>query len=126
LNNTSGLAQEYNLFDTIIKEQPEKIISNLDITPTFIRFKTPLSFPSGSKWEYNSVNFCLAALIIKKVSGISYAKYLEKNIFKPAKMKNSFIPLDRKIKSPDQVELFTYPNFYSMELVNTKTLKEPF
>ncbi|MBT2560498.1 class A beta-lactamase-related serine hydrolase [Pedobacter sp. ISL-68] len=126
LNNTSGLAQEYNLFDTIIKEQPEKIISNQDIIPTFIRFKTPLSFPSGSKWEYNNVNFCLAGLIIEKVSGISYAKYLEKNIFKPAKMKNSFVPLDRKIKSPNQVELYTYPNFYSTELTNTKTLKDPF
>ena len=31
LNNTSGLAQEYNLFDVIIKEQPEKVISNQDI-----------------------------------------------------------------------------------------------
>lgn len=126
LNNTSGLAQEYNLFDTIIKEQPEKIISNQDIIPTFIRFKTPLSFSPGSKWEYNNVNFCLAGLIIEKVSGISYAKYLEKNIFKPAKMKNSFVPLDRKIKSPNQVELYAYPNFYSTELANTKTLKDPF
>lgn len=121
LNNTSGLAQEYTLFDTIIKEQPKKIISNQDIIPTFIRFKTPLSFPPGSKWEYNNVNFCLAGLIIEKVSGISYSKYLEKNIFKPAKMKNSFVPLDRKIKSPNQVELYAYPNFYSMELPNTKT-----
>jgi CubicO group peptidase (beta-lactamase class C family) len=126
INNTSGLAQEYTLFDTIIKEQPEKIISNQDIIPTFIRFKTPLSFPSGSKWEYNNMNFCLAALIIEKVSGISYANYLEKNIFKPAKMQNSFVPLNRKIKSPNQVELYAYPNFYSTELVNTKTLKEPF
>lgn len=126
LNNTSGLAQEYNLFDTIIKEQPEKIISNQDIIPTFIRFKTPLSFSPGSKWEYNNVNFCLAGLIIEKVSGIGYADYLEKNIFKPAKMKNSFVPLDRKIKSSNQVELYAYPNFYSTELANTKTLKEPF
>lgn len=126
LSNTSGLAQEYNLFDTIIKEQPEKIISNQDIIPTFIRFKTPLSFPSGSKWEYNNINFCLAALIIEKISGISYANYLQKNIFKPAKMQNSFVPLDRKIKSPNQVELYAYPNFYSTELVNTETLKEPF
>ncbi|KUJ50787.1 serine hydrolase domain-containing protein [Chryseobacterium sp. JAH] len=126
LNNTSGLAQEYNLFDTIIKEQPEKIISNQDIIPTFIRFKTPLSFLPGSKWEYNNVNFCLAALIIEKVSGISYAKYLEKKIFKPAKMKNSFVPVNRKIKSPNQVELYAYPNFYSSELANTKTLKETF
>ncbi|MGF1924889.1 MAG: serine hydrolase [Bacteroidia bacterium] len=126
LSNTSGLAQEYNLFDPIIKEQPEKIISNQDIIPTFIRFKTPLSFLSGSKWEYNNVNFCLAGLIIEKISGISYAKYLENNIFKPAKMINSFVPLDRKIKSPNQVELYAYSNFYSTELVNTKTLKEPF
>ena len=126
LSNTSGLAQEYNLFDVIIKEQPKKIITNQDIIPTFIRFKTPLSFPSGSKWEYNNMNFCLAALIIEKISGICYAKYLEKNIFKPAKMKDSFVPIDRKIKSKNQVELYTYPNFYSTELVNTKTLKEPF
>ncbi|WP_175620497.1 serine hydrolase [Chryseobacterium schmidteae] len=126
LSNTSGLAQEYTLFDTIIKEQPEKIISNQDIIPTFIRFKTQLSFPSGSKWDYNNINFCLAGLIIEKVSGISYAKYLEKNIFKPAKMKNSFVPLDRKIKSKKQVELYTYPNFYSTELANTKTVKDPY
>ncbi len=126
LNNTSGLAQEYTLFDTVIKEQPEKIISNLDIIPTFIRFKTPLSFPSGSKWEYNNINFSLAGLIIEKVSGISYAKYLEKNIFKPAKMKNSFAPVDRRIKTKNQVELYAYPNLYTTELANTKTLKEPF
>ncbi|KMQ64652.1 hypothetical protein ACM46_10410 [Chryseobacterium angstadtii] len=126
LNNTSGIAQEYNLFDAIIKEQPEKIISNQDIIPTFIRFKTSLSFPSGSKWEYNNLNFCLAALIIEKVSGISYANYLEQNIFKPAKMKNSFVPLDKKIKSSNQVELYTYPHLYSTELVNTKAVKETF
>ncbi|MEG1589676.1 serine hydrolase [Chryseobacterium sp.] len=126
LSNISGLAQEYILFDTIIKEQPEKIISNKDIIPTFIRFKTPLSFPSGSKWEYNNINFCLAALIIEKISGISYAEYLDKNIFKPAKMKNSFVPVDRKIKSKNQVELYTYPNFYSTELANTKTVKDSY
>jgi CubicO group peptidase (beta-lactamase class C family) len=126
LNNTSGLAQEYNLFDSIIKQQPEKIISNQDIIPTFIRFKTPLSFLPGSKWEYNNVNFCISALVIEKVSGISYASYLEKNIFKPAKMKNSFVPLDRKIKTTSQVELYTYPNSYSTNFVNTNTLKDNF
>lgn len=126
LNNTSGLAQEYTLFDTIIKEQPRKIISNQDIIPTFIRFKTPLSFSPGSKWEYNNMNFCLAGLIVEKVSGISYAAYLEKNIFKPAKMKNSFVPADRKIKSLNQVELYTYPNLYSTDWVNTKAVQENF
>jgi CubicO group peptidase (beta-lactamase class C family) len=126
LNNTSGLAQEYTLFDTIIKEQPEKIISNQDIIPTFIRFETPLSFSPGSKWEYNNVNFCLAALIIEKLSGMRYKDYIEKNIFRPAKMKDSFVPINRKIKTKNQVELYTYPNFYSINLVNKNTLKENF
>lgn len=126
LNNTSGLAQYYNLFDTVIQEQPEKVISNQDIIPTFIRFKTPLSFVPGSKWEYNNVNFCLAAMIIEKVSGMSYSAYLDKNIFSPAKMKDSFVPLNRKIKKENQVELYTYPNYYSAQLVNTNTIKDPF
>lgn len=126
LNNTSGLAQYYNLFDSVIKEQPEKIISNQDIIPTFIRFKTPLAFTPGSKWEYNNVNFCIAAMIIEKISGMSYANYLEKNIFSPAKMNSSLVPVDRKIKQTNQVELYTYPNLYSTDLANINTLKEPF
>ena len=126
LNNTSGLAQYYNLFDSIIKEQPEKLISNKDIIPVFIRFKTPLAFVPGSKWDYNNVNFCLAAMIIEKVSGISFAEYLDKNIFKPAKMKDSFVPKSRKIKTKNQVEQYSYPNSYSTKLVNINILKETF
>lgn len=126
LNNTSGLVDYYNLFDIVIKEQPEKLISNQDIIPTFIRFKTPLSFSPGSKWEYNNLNFCIAALIIEKISGISYAAYLDKNIFKPAKMKNSFVPVNRQIKEKNEVALYTYPNFYSTNFVNTTTLQDPF
>lgn len=126
LSNTSGLAQEYTLFDSIIKEQPGKIISNQDIIPTFIRFKTPLAFVPGSKWDYNNVNFCIAAMIIEKVSGMSYAVYLKKNIFGPAKMNNSLVPIDRKRKEINQVERYAYPNLYSTDLVNVNTLKEPF
>jgi CubicO group peptidase (beta-lactamase class C family) len=126
LSNTSGLVDYYHLFDIIIQERPEKVISNQDIIPTFIRFKTPLAFVPGSKWEYNNVNFCIAAMIIEKVSGMSYAMYMEKNIFGPAKMKNSFVPNDRKIKKINQVELYTYPNLYSTDLVNVNTVKDPF
>lgn len=126
LNNTSGLEQYYTLFDTIMKEQPEKIFTNQDIIPTLIRFKTPLSFLPGSKWEYNNVNFCLAAMVIEKVSGMRYGAYLEKNIFIPAKMENSFVPDNRKIKKENQVELYAYPNLYSTNPANISTLKEPF
>lgn len=126
LSNTSGLVQEYHLFDNVIKENPVKIISNADIIPVLIDNKVPLSFAPGDKWEYNNVNFCLAALIVEKIAGISFGDYLEKNIFGPAKMKDSFLPKNRKLKEPKQVELYTYPNFYSTNVVNVQTLKEPF
>lgn len=126
INNTSGLAQYYNLFDSLMKEQPDKTFSNQDLIPTFIRFKTPLSFLPGSRWEYNNVNFCLAALIIEKISGITYAEYLQKNIFGPAKMENTVVPHERRIKETNQVELYSYPNFYSTNLVDVTKLEDPF
>lgn len=126
LSNTSGLSEYYHLFDNIIKEQPEKVISNGDIVPTLIQNKTPLSFSPGDKWEYNNLNFCLAALIVEKISGITFREYLEKNIFKPAKMMDSFLPENRRLKKPNQVELYSYPNFYSTSLVNITNLKDPF
>jgi CubicO group peptidase (beta-lactamase class C family) len=126
LSNTSGLAQEYHLFDNAIKENPGKIISNEDIIPTLIHEKAPLLFAPGDKWDYNNVNFCIAALIVEKITGITFRDYLEKNIFGPAKMKDSFLPKNRKIKEQKQVELYTYPNFYSLNVVNVQTLKEPF
>lgn len=124
LSNTSGLVQYYRLFDNFIKEQPEKVISNGDIIPALIDNKVQLSFSPGSKWEYNNVNFCLSALIVEKISGLSFRDYLVKNIFEPAKMKDSFLPKNRRIKEPNQVELYTYPNFYSTEVVNVETLED--
>nr|WP_294779685.1 serine hydrolase [uncultured Flavobacterium sp.] len=124
LSNTSGLAQYYRLFDNLIKEKPEKNISNEDIIPALIENKTPLSFSPGDKFEYNNVNFCLAALIVEKITGISFRDYLEKNIFGPAKMKDSFLPKNRRIKELNQVQLYTYPNFYSTDVVNVLTLKD--
>jgi CubicO group peptidase (beta-lactamase class C family) len=124
ISNTSGLTQYYRLFDNAIKEKPEKIFSNEDIIPTLIENKVPLSFAPGDKWEYNNVNFCLAALIVEKITGIDFRDYLAQNIFGPAKMKDSFLPKNRKLKEQNQVELYTYPNFYSTNVVNVQTLKE--
>lgn len=126
LSNTSGLGQYYNLFDSIMTQFPDKLITNSDIIPAFNQYKTPLSFSPGEHWEYNNVNFCLAALIIEKISKLSYSSYLQKYIFKPAGMKNSIMPLDRKLPQKNQVERYTFPNLYSLSLENVKNVPEKF
>lgn len=126
LSNTSGLGQYYHLFDQMMLEDPAKTITNADIIQAFIRYKTPLSFIPGERWEYNNLNFCIAALVIEKVSGLSYARYLSKYIFKPAGMKNSIVPADKSILQKQQVERYSYPDLYSTILKNTHDIPENF
>lgn len=41
-------------------------------------------------FAYNNTNYAILGAIIEKVSGLSFAQYLEENIFAPAGMSNSF------------------------------------
>ena len=44
----------------------------------------PLDFDPGTQWQYSNTNFVLAALIVQKVSGEPFAKFLRDNVLKPA------------------------------------------
>ncbi|HEY7543856.1 MAG TPA: serine hydrolase domain-containing protein, partial [Blastocatellia bacterium] len=49
----------------------------------------PMEFAPGEKWNYNNSAYVLLGAIIEKISGQSYAEFLEKNIFTPLGMKNT-------------------------------------
>lgn len=54
------------------------------------RFKDqPLEFEPGSDTAYSSSGFVLAGVLIEKLSGKSYAEYLQSHVFKPLAMSNS-------------------------------------
>ena len=52
--------------------------------------KAPLLYTPGSRMTYSNTNYKLLAFIIEKVSKMSYSDYLNKYIFKPCGMKNSY------------------------------------
>jgi CubicO group peptidase (beta-lactamase class C family) len=60
--------------------------------------KLPLEFAPGSKWQYSS-GITIAGRLIEIASGESYAKYLQRHIFGPLKMKDSTFQL-----SPEQAK----------------------
>jgi len=58
-------------------------------------------FPPGSRYQYSDAGYVLLALIIEKISGLSYRDFLQRNIFSPLSMSGSDV-LDKtkpKIKN---------------------------
>jgi CubicO group peptidase (beta-lactamase class C family)/uncharacterized protein YneR len=49
----------------------------------------PLDFQPGEKWSYSNSGYVLLGYLIEKISGETYAQFLEDNIFKPLGMVDS-------------------------------------
>ena len=49
----------------------------------------PLDFAPGEKWNYSNSGYVLLGYIIEKVSGMSYAEFVQANIFTPLGMADS-------------------------------------
>ncbi|RRJ61644.1 class A beta-lactamase-related serine hydrolase [Paenibacillus oralis] len=52
--------------------------------------KTPLTEPVGAKYQYSNLNFDILGGIIEAVTNEPYSEYIQKHIFTPLEMKNSF------------------------------------
>ena len=49
------------------------------------------NFTVLGKFDYSNDNYVLLGAIIERITGISYAKFIENNIFKPAKMSHAIV-----------------------------------
>jgi CubicO group peptidase (beta-lactamase class C family) len=49
----------------------------------------PLEFEPGTKWNYSNSGYVLLGYLIEKISGQSYAGFVQENIFTPLGMKDS-------------------------------------
>lgn len=81
LTHSSGIIDHYNFIDTsVIKHATDtdvlQAVKNIDSS----------YFTPGSQYRYSNTAYCLLALVIEKVSGMSYHTYLKKNIFTPLSM----------------------------------------
>jgi CubicO group peptidase (beta-lactamase class C family) len=73
LTHTSGIVREAPGFD------PLKIQNDADVIKT--AYSLPLHFSPGDKYEYCNVGYFSLAEIIRKVTGKSWADYLNESIF---------------------------------------------
>ena len=85
LTHTSGIPSFTGLPDYASLEPfpttPEKLVA---------RFRDkPLEFEPGTEWKYDNSGYVLLGYLIEKVSGETYEKFLQENIFTPLGMKDS-------------------------------------
>jgi CubicO group peptidase (beta-lactamase class C family) len=80
----SGLPNDiWNQFGEFQVPDKKLIIQNLNKLGAF--------GPRNTNFAYSNIGYGLLTLLIEKISGISYADYLQENIFVPLQMKNTFV-----------------------------------
>jgi len=97
LNHRSGLPN-YLYFITkkmweniSLQQQGKKYVTNEDVLNILKIVKPAISFPAGTRFSYSNTNFVLLALIIEKISGISYPEYMQQHIFGPLRMNHTYV-----------------------------------
>jgi CubicO group peptidase (beta-lactamase class C family) len=88
-----------------------KIATNKDVVAFLNLYKPKLKFNPGAKSEYCNTGYILLGSIIERVSGSAYAKFLDKVIFKPLEMKNTFVLSPETV--PDKIKNYAYGYIYS-------------
>ncbi len=87
LNHTSGLPDYLELFEH--HWDKSKIAVNQDLLQLLIKYKPDRLFQPNERMEYSNTGYVMLALIIEKVSGLSFGEYMKVNIFLPVGMENT-------------------------------------
>ena len=92
LNHRSGLPN-YLYFMEDLGWNKKEYIKNQDVYDYLVNRKGELKNigKPDSRFSYCNTNYALLALLIEKVSGQSYADYLQQQFFGPLNMKQSFV-----------------------------------
>jgi len=93
LSNTSGIPDYFDYIpypDSTTNQKVFDCIKSMDA----------LNFAPGDNYRYSNSCWVLLALIIEKVSGMSYSEFLKQYIFDPAGMNNTYL-IDIKKERPE-------------------------
>jgi CubicO group peptidase (beta-lactamase class C family) len=90
LNHRSGIPNYLYFMDGANWDQ-QKMATNQDVLEVLLRDRPAKHAAPDKRFEYSNTNYLLLALIIEKVSGISFPDFIQTQIFEPLQMKNSFV-----------------------------------
>jgi len=84
LQHTSGLID----YEDLIPDNSTVQVLDTDVL-NMMKGQDSTYFPPGSRYRYSNSAYAVLAMIIEKISGISFAQFLKENIFLPLEMNNT-------------------------------------
>ncbi|MFE0511636.1 serine hydrolase domain-containing protein [Streptomyces sp. NPDC058964] len=63
-------------------------------------FKHPVGFAPGSKFDYSNTNTLLLAMVVEKVTGQRFDRYVERHVLRPAHLDHTFMPRGTEFPAP--------------------------
>src|SRR5438067_5875587 len=88
LNHTSGLRDWGSVAAISGWPRTTRVHTHAHVLDIISRQKS-LNFPSGTRWSYSNTGFNLAAVIVSRVSGMSFPDFTRTRIFEPLGMKDT-------------------------------------
>jgi hypothetical protein len=118
LTHTSGMGDFFEIPD--YQKNAANYKTANDFLP-LLEFDT-LSFKPGSSWQYSNSGFILLALIVEKITGMSFVDYIENNILQKAGMMMTEVGSGAGGGLSTIPDLFKFANaLKSNELLNKET-----
>lgn len=90
LNHRSGLPN-YLYYMDIGGWQRQTLATNEDVLNTLINWRPQPAYKPDSHFNYCNTNFVLLALIVEKVTGLSFPQYMKQTFFEPLQMANTYV-----------------------------------
>ena len=110
LNHTSGIPDYINP-DSLKFFDENKFNNNQDVINYLVKGQVKPSFEPDTKFQYSNTGYVLLASIVEKVSKMSFGDFLKASIFKPLKLKNTFVYMRRV--APRKIDNYAFGYIYS-------------
>jgi len=126
LSHTSGLT-DLQIFENPYKADTNKIFSNADIIPAIRADRNALIAQPGEKFSYSNAGYGILALMVEKITGISFQDYLRKLVFAPAKMNHTYIRsklIDQNPGDRNRTKNYDFPSYAPNRLLVADSMKK--
>lgn len=89
LHHTSGLRSLHTLF-SLAGWRKDDMRNNDDLL-RFMKMQQDLNFEPGSEYMYCNSGYILAAIVVERITGESFADWMSENIFKPLRLYETYV-----------------------------------